>query len=85
MQPQQMNYVPDYSESLTVQILNRGSCRRGINAAVLGRLVRLLFAIHVRPDDKISNLCRQAFPLVPKVHKRAEGYPFQRVSAVQLP
>jgi hypothetical protein len=86
LQPEQMNYVPDCSQkSLTPIPLPRGSCRSGINAVVLGWLVRLRFSIPVLPDDKIPDLCRQVFPLAPKVHKRGEQCPFQRVSAFQIP
>jgi hypothetical protein len=36
------------------------------------------------PHNKNPDLCRPAFPLAPKVHKRGEQYPLQWVSAFLL-
>jgi hypothetical protein len=34
------------------------------------------FAIPVLPDDKLPDLCRQAFPLAPKVHQHGDNIHF---------
>ena len=61
-----MNYVQFHSRTEAAE------------AAVLGLLVRLLFAIPVQPGGRIPDLCHQAFPPAPKVHRRGAQYPLRR-------
>jgi hypothetical protein len=78
-----MNYVPDCCQK-SMTALIRTEAAEAVNAAVLGCFVRLRSSIPALPDDKIPDLCRQACLLAPKVHKRGEQYPFQRVSAFKF-